>query len=174
MSEVDFSQDLKDFEAEIIQFIIKSQLLIVEKSSTAEILSYFITRKRLTQSEIKELTGLSRGTISQELNNLIERNVIQETNPNNSKIIVYSMESVTLGFINSYLHSIKDYLKYKKRFIRIQKDLESKKEQFQQFDEFNGIYQLTSLYLRAFPVIESVIEKLYEKREQLERQIEQD
>lgn len=159
-----FNSEIKEFEKEIIEFLKQSQLFLGERSSTAEILSYFITRKELTQTKLKELTGLSRGTISQELQLLTERRIIQDKNTSDIKAKVYSMESVITGFINSFLYAVKDYLKYKEKFLQMKKELERQKEQLQKFKNFNRLYQLIMLFLKAFPLIEEIVEMLKEKR----------
>jgi DNA-binding transcriptional regulator GbsR (MarR family) len=160
---ITFDSEIKEIENEIIEFLKQSQLFLGERSSTAEILSYFITRKDLTQAKLKELTGLSRGTISQEIQYLTKRGIIHEKENTNIKAKVYTMESVITGFIKSFLYAVKDYLKYKEKFLQMKKELERQKEQLQKFENFDRLYQLIMLFLKAFPLVEEIIEMLQKK-----------
>jgi DNA-binding transcriptional regulator GbsR (MarR family) len=150
-------------EDEIVNYLMQSQLLIGEKRSTAQIISFFITRENLTQAKLRELTLLSPGTVSQEINYLLERNIIKERGRLPTGEYIYSMDSVTDGFIKSYLHSIKYYLKYKDDFKDIKENMEKCKNQLKDQERFDSINQLVNLFIKMFPVVEKVINIL--KRE---------
>jgi len=169
MSKFSSNTELREIEADVIEFLKQSQLFIGDRASKAEILSYFITRKQLTQSNLKKLTGLSRGTISQELQDLIQRKIIKEKKNNDGKVKIYVMESIIVGFINYYLYSIKDYATYKEEFLLMNEELEQHREKLQKFDQYNEISKIVQLFLAAFPLVEEIINLLKEKREQLKR-----
>jgi len=159
----EFDVRIREIEEEIINFLMRSQLLIGEKRSTAQIISIFITRKNLTQAKLRDLTQLSPGTISQEINYLLERNIIKEKGRISTGEYVYSMDSVVDGFIKSYLHSIKYYLKYKDIFKDMKNDMEKNKEDLKNQENFDAIYQLVNIFIKMFPIVENVIDTL--KRE---------
>ncbi|TFG01613.1 MAG: hypothetical protein EU539_13865 [Promethearchaeota archaeon] len=159
INSLEFSPEIRDMEREVIEKLLGSQLLIGEKRSTALIISYFITRKNLTQTKLRELTDLSLGTVSQEINYLLERNIIKEIGRSKGENI-YSMDSVTNGFIRSYLYSVKYYLKYKENFKDMKQDLEKNMEQLKDQEGFETIYRLVHLFIMMFPVVEKVIETL--------------
>ncbi|MFO7796809.1 MAG: hypothetical protein ACQERB_09170 [Promethearchaeati archaeon] len=159
INQFEFDPEIRDIEGEIIQELLESQLLIGEKRSTALIISYFITRKNLTQTKLRELTDLSLGTVSQEINYLLERNIIKERGRSKGEN-VYSMDSVKNGFIRSYLHSVKYYLKYKDDFKEMKEDLEKNREELKDQEGFEPIYQLLNLFIIMFPVVEKVIDTL--------------
>lgn len=169
MSKLSSNTELRKIEADVIEFLKHSQLFIGDRASKAEILSYFITRKQLTQSKLKKLTGLSRGTISQELQDLIQRKIIKEKKNNDGKVKIYVMESIIVGFINYYLYSIKEYATYKEDFLRMNEELEKQKEVLQKFEQFHEISKIIHLFLAAFPLVEEIIDLLKEKREQLKK-----
>ncbi|MBD3195686.1 MAG: hypothetical protein GF317_11550 [Candidatus Lokiarchaeota archaeon] len=166
-----FNIYIREIEKEIINFLINSQLLIGEKESTARIISYFITRKDLTQAKLRELTRFSPGTISQELNYLLERTIIQEKGKTSNGEKIYSMESIIDGFIKSYLSSVEYYLEYKKNFRRIREEFDKNREFLQDQKGYDSIYQLVNLFLDMFPVIESIIAILKEKQKETQPKI---
>lgn len=167
MKEFSYNSEVKEIENEIIEFLMQSQLFLGERTSTAEILSYFITRKELTQSKLKKLTNLSRGTISQELQYLTERNIIEEKNSSDKKEKLYIMESIIIGFINSYLYTTKNYTQNKSEFLLMKKQLTQQKEKLQEFEEFDMIYKIVNLFLAVFPLVEKIFELLKKKRDSI-------
>ncbi|TXT63834.1 MAG: hypothetical protein BAJALOKI1v1_660015 [Promethearchaeota archaeon] len=164
---IKFNPDIKKIEHDIVQSLINSQFFVGEKESTTQIISYFITRKELTQKKLKELTSLSKGLISQELNALLKRGIIEEKQAmqNKSKIKIYTMNSIKKGFIKSYLSAVKDYLKYKDQFHRIKSELDQKREVFRKFDEYEALMGLVDLFLKSMPLTESIISMLKKKIE---------
>jgi len=164
-SKINFNSDITQIEKDLVEFLTKSQFFIGEKNSTAEIISFFIARKELTQNKLKELTGLSKGTISQELNDLLNRNIIEEKEGIDTKIKRYSMNSIMDGFINSYLSAVKDYLKYKKKFSQIKLKLEQEREILQNFEEYDMIYKVINIFLDSLPITERIVEMLKKRKE---------
>jgi len=164
-SKINFNSDITQIEKDLVEFLTKSQFFIGEKNSTAEIISFFIARKELTQNKLKELTGLSKGTISQELNDLLKRKIIEEKEGINGKIKIYTMDSIINGFINSYLSAVKDYLKYKKEFTQIKIKLEQEKEKLQNYEEYDTIYKFVKIFLDSIPITEKIIEMLKIRKE---------
>ena len=69
----EFDPKIKEVENNIIDFFKYQSAYSTLKDYMLIIFVYFITRKILTQSKIKDLTGLSVGKISGVVNNLIKK-----------------------------------------------------------------------------------------------------
>ncbi|TXT58201.1 MAG: hypothetical protein BAJALOKI2v1_420023 [Promethearchaeota archaeon] len=171
MSMIEFDPEIRKIEEDVVDFLIDSQILFGEKHSSALILSRFITRKDLTQAKLRELTEMSPGTISQELNSLVERGMITEKARSPRGEITYTMDSIINCLTTSFYHSIKDYLKYEKEFKQMRKDLEDYREEFKDQDAYEQIYNLIMIYLRFFPITEKVLEMLNKKQQELENKM---
>ena len=85
---------LVDIEEEIIALLTETTGFTVKNEQYTRILSYFITRKQLTQKEVKELTGYSTGYISQALNYLVENDLIQKVKIKGIRKPFYVVESI--------------------------------------------------------------------------------
>ena len=89
----EFDDEIKGVEKDIINFLTSYSLFIGQKTTFSTIKLYFITRKFLTQEKLQELTGFSRGTISQELKKLISMEIIEQSSVSNTGEITYSMRN---------------------------------------------------------------------------------
>ena len=102
--------DLQKIEDEVIEFLMTSPLFMGEKPIFLTIKSYFITRESLTQKELKKLTGYSSGAISQELNRLVEKGMIEVSKISSSGEKTYQMKSIVISFLNYYLNYFKEII----------------------------------------------------------------
>ena len=75
-----FEGRLGEIEWEIVDFLVQSPLFVGQSEYMPVIKSYFITRRDLTQKDIKELTGYSTGVISQALNELVKMGFVEKYN----------------------------------------------------------------------------------------------
>jgi len=67
-----FEGKTKEYEDRLIDFFVKAGELKGQNQSFSTIIGYFLIHKNLTQTQLKELTGFSKGTVSTILNNLEE------------------------------------------------------------------------------------------------------
>jgi len=72
-----YDPEVFEIEAEIINNFINSPMFSGRDEYFVRILVLFITRESLTQKELKRITGLSSGTISQELQDLEKDGLIE-------------------------------------------------------------------------------------------------
>lgn len=73
-----FKGKIKDYEKTLIRFFIDIGKNKDTPPKVQEILGYLMIHNKLTQSNLKELTGYSTGTISTTLYNLVELGVVQK------------------------------------------------------------------------------------------------
>ncbi|MFX0041315.1 MAG: MarR family transcriptional regulator [Candidatus Hodarchaeota archaeon] len=158
MNKTEFDPEIVEIEKEIMNFLIKSKLLVKLKPLLIKILSFFITRKSLTQNDLKELTGLSAGTISQEIQKMLENKIIEITETSESGQINYSMNSVPKGFMNFNKSVINNLLKWENELTRIKYELEKDKKQYKEFKGFKGMYDLINVIQPLMPLYKESLE----------------
>jgi len=163
-----FDEEMIKIEDEIIQFLIDFPLFIGQKSIFLTIQAYFITRGNLTQSELKELTGLSSGAISQELRKLIDFGLIEITKTTSTGKKIYSMKSVTSALLTMYVESLKDASKWEKELQEIKLKLEENKEELKLLNGYDIIYRWVNLFLQAMPLTKLIINLMEEEKAALE------
>ncbi len=156
--DLDFDPEIVQIEKEIMNFLIKSRLLVKLKPLFIKILSFFITRKSLTQNDLKKLTGLSTGTISQEINKMLENEIIEVTKTSESGQITYSMNSVAISFMNFNKIIINDILKWQDELNRVKSELEKNEKEFQNIRGFKRIYYFVNIILPIIPVYKESLE----------------
>ncbi len=154
---------IKKIENELVDILCSSSLFAGQKSHSIKIISYFVTRKTLTQAKIKELTNLSLGTISQELSNLIKRGIIEKKKISSTGEITYVMASIKKSFFNSYYYTLKKAKNTESELREVHKELEINKDELKNQDGFKELYNLTSIYLKIFLVIDQIADILKEK-----------
>jgi DNA-binding transcriptional regulator GbsR (MarR family) len=164
--EEQFDPEIKMIETGIIENLLNYTVFSVRGKITSKILFYFITRKDLTQSDLKQLTGFSAGKISQELNNFLEFNLIKISKK--SKPWVYTMESVVAETFSRAINLLKANIKWEKKFIEIKKELEDNRESLQNlngYDEVKDFIEVNLLRFSGYKVIIKLWEDLKNKYE---------
>lgn len=173
MKNVEFHADIKKIEKEVIDYLVNFPLFMGQKSSTLTVQSYFFTRAKLTQSKLQELTGLSAGTISQALHELIERKLIKKSiKPSSKGEYLYSMESVGLSFLISMINMVKDSTKWVENLQKIENDLKKNENQYKDLHGYDKILYWTKYYLKAFDFLENFLLTLEKERKKWEKKIQ--
>ncbi|NVM01894.1 MAG: hypothetical protein HWN67_06140 [Candidatus Helarchaeota archaeon] len=149
-------------EEEIVNFIQKNPLFMIDEVKYLPIFSYLITRKRMTQSKLQKLTGLSSGLISEGLDHLLKKNFIELEKIKGRRKRFYVMSSI--GYSN--------YLKQYQRFklingfkIKIEQIYQEMKKREQELKKLNGyeiILEWAKEALKLFVIVEDGI-KIFEK-----------
>jgi len=147
----EFDDEIRAIENDIFKFLMSYSLFIGQKATFTTIKIYFITRKCLTQEKLQELTGFSRGTISQELKKLISMKLIEKTSVSNTGEITYSMKNPIIAFIHSFRNLTNDISKFAKRINTIKEDIEKDKIVIENLHGFDNVYQLINVLANSIP-----------------------
>jgi DNA-binding transcriptional regulator GbsR (MarR family) len=158
----EFDDEIKAIEESIFKFLMSYSLFIGQKSTFKTIKIYFITRKSMTQEKLQEITGFSRGTISQELKKLISLEVIEKSDVSTTGEITYSMKNPIKAFIHSFSDLLKDISSFSKDINVIKDDIESEKVLIEDLYGFDKVYQLVNVLANSVPFSLELI-KLIEK-----------
>jgi DNA-binding transcriptional regulator GbsR (MarR family) len=86
-----FKGKIREYEKTLIKFFVDIGKNKDTPAKVQEILGYLIIHDKLSQSNLKELTGYSSGTISTTLGNLLELGVVQKERIPSSNKYLYSM-----------------------------------------------------------------------------------
>ncbi len=147
----EFDDEIRAIEKNIFKFLMSYSLFIGQKTTFTTIKIYFITRKSLTQEKLQELTGFSRGTISQELKKLISLDLIEKTSVSNTGEITYSMKNPIIAFVHSFRNLTNDISKFANKINAIKDDIEKVKDLIKDLHGFDKIYQLVNVLGNSIP-----------------------
>ncbi|MBY9015128.1 MAG: hypothetical protein KGD68_05480 [Candidatus Lokiarchaeota archaeon] len=147
----EFDDEIGAIEKDIIKFLMSYTLFIGQKTTFTTIKIYFITRKFLTQEKLQELTGFSRGTISQELKKLISMDLIEKSNVSTTGEITYSMKNPIIAFIHSFSDLTNEISRFAKDINAIKENVENEKILIKDLYGFDKIYQLINALANAIP-----------------------
>ena len=86
-----FRGKIKEYEKTLIKFFVDIGKNKDTPAKVQEILGYLIIHDKLSQSNLKELTGFSTGTISTTLGNLVKLGVVKKERIATSNKYLYSM-----------------------------------------------------------------------------------
>ena len=163
-----FDAEILKIEGEIVGFLQSFPLFALQKSINSTITSYFITRRSLTQEKIHQLTGFSRGIISQELKKLVDMNLIEKTNISSKGEITYSMQSATDAFLKNFLNAQREIFDFFDEIGEVKKKMETERDVIENLYRFNDIYDLISLFTASLPLVVKVIKALEKELANLE------
>ena len=147
----EFDDEIRTIEKDIFKYLMSYSLFIGQKTTFTSIKIYFITRKSLTQEKLHELTGFSRGTISQELKKLISMELIEKTSVSTSGEITYSMKNPITAFHHSFRDLMNDISRFAKKIDAIKDDIEKEKVLIENLHGFDRIYQLVNALTNSIP-----------------------
>ena len=147
----DFDEEIREIEKDIFKYLMSYSLFIGQKTTFTTIRIYFITRKSLTQEKLQELTGFSRGTISQELKELISMDLIEKTSVSASGEITYTMKNPIIAFVHSFKNLTKDISKFAESINTVKTDIENEKDLIENLHGFEPVYQLVNTLANAIP-----------------------
>ncbi len=154
--------NLKAVEQVLVNLVLNSELFIIEEIKYHPIIAYLITRKSLTQSELKNLTGLSVGLISEGLNYLNEQGYVEIQKVQGIRKKRYVLKSV--GYFNffKFYKRFKNIANNKKKLEQILDELERRKNELKDLNGYNIIKKKVEQFLEQFKVVDFGI-KIFQK-----------
>ncbi len=162
-----FDSNILKIEKEIVNYLIKSPLFLGQEPKKVLIIALFITRKRLTQRILKHLTGyyaekpFSSGSISMELNALVEQNIIRKAQTSSSGEITYEIESMEAVLMNSNLQTLKELTTvFGDKLKIIKKGMEEERKEIKFIHGFWAVYRIVSLFYNTIDFSNKIIEIL--------------
>ena len=146
---------LREYEKRLVSFFVKSGKIKKINSKFSTIFGYFYIRRRLTQTQLQNLTGFSAGTISQILNQLIAIRMVRRHNIPGSREKQYELIPLGLqimGPTSNIMQELKGYIKGIEDFLDgIDGDLKRIKQRVNSLQEQGGSNVKDQLEKRAIP-----------------------
>lgn len=143
----EFDPEIIEIERNLHEFFVKGLTTFSGKDKyNAKIIACFFTRQVLTQSQIKQLTGLSTGAISGILKKFVESNSITKSSQGGK--YHYTMEGITFG-----KSDLDKYSKMIEEMHLVQQELEKNKDNFKVLEGYSEAKELTIQLLDILNVI---------------------
>ena len=157
-----FSPALQKIEKEIIDFLTKTPILFTKDPFVNQIRALFFTRKSLTQNEIKKLTKLSSGKISQVLRVLRYWGLVEKTSISSTGEYTYSMDLIQTSLSNYFKALTKEMAKSAEPLREIKDILETEQENIKDLRGYDQINKLVPLFLKGLMFNIEIMKDFYD------------
>ena len=161
-----FDEDTKAIEDSIVDFFTTSPLFLGKNELFSGVFAYFITRKTLNQKKLRNLTRLSVGKVSIEINKLLNLGIIEIVDKSDNGQLTYQMKSVVLAFLKITYDVLRGYIKWKNKIEEIKAEMEKEKEEFKLLNGYAEVLKTVDFFLEIMPIYEkmhSIVKKKYEE-----------
>jgi len=167
------SVSLKGFDPEIRQM--EKDIVAFFKEKGAEfggkdpifmtILAYFYIREKLTQQDLRDLTGFSAGTVSKVIRQLLQFNLITKATIPGTHKHLYTMEQLPVAFSQFYLPASRALLKSEDQLKQMKRELMAHAQEMEGVEGFNDVLAAVSLLLRSVPLALAIFEEIINEAE---------
>lgn len=158
-SDFKFKGKIKEYEKTLIKFFIDIGKNKDTPAKVQEILGYLIIHNKLSQSNLKELTDYSTGTISTTLSNLIELGVVKKERIAMSNMYLYSM----IGDLPKIFEKSSDVSI--EQFTLISKFVENKLGELEEFkgkDGYSNLHTQINMLLDGYKKVSKIAPSMTE------------
>ncbi len=168
--EIEISIDLIDgmkkkcifeIEKEILKFIENNPLFMIDEISYMPIFSYLITRRKLTQSQLQELTDLSSGLISEGVNHLLKKDLIELEKVKGVRKRFYEIPSIAYSNYLKQYQRFKYINQFKNKIDQIFQEMKNREDELKRLDGYDIMLEWVEQILKIFVFVEKGI-KLFE------------
>lgn len=146
-----------DIEKELIKVPSATFGFVVYNEKYTTILSFLTLRKRLKQEELRKLTGLSTGYISQALNFLIEMDLVKKVKIPGIRKPYYEVDSIPLSYLKRFRKWLIFIIKWKPELEISLKEFKENKEKLKNLNGYERIKELLKEYLQLIPMLEQFL-----------------
>ncbi|MFX0082224.1 MAG: hypothetical protein ACFE94_10785 [Candidatus Hodarchaeota archaeon] len=158
VKEIKYDPEVYIIEDDIITELIGSPMFSTRDPMFIKILGYFMTRKYLTQETLKNVTGLSAGKISEEVNQLLEDELIFKAHTSDKGKITYCADSLILLRFSRYI--IIKMTKWVKTLENMKLELERNKAEFKDLNGYTQIHKIYDYVLSAISDYSKYIKRI--------------
>jgi DNA-binding transcriptional regulator GbsR (MarR family) len=152
---------IDQIESEIKDFFTEMDTMLGRDPIISEIISQFYIHKILTQKQLQSLTGYSAGTISQKLQELVERGVIKEKKPKSARgPYKYSLPSIPIVLQSLFSSTVEQTLTFKDEFDKMRKKIPAFPNEIKETNLYQGIKEFLEFYFQVIPVYQEMKDKL--------------
>ena len=158
MDDITFDPEVEEIEKKLIKFFGNSPIFLGHKIHYTHIFSYLVTRRRVTQKQLKDLTNFSSGKISQELNVMLETGKIEVVDISKTGEKTYSVVHAKTALSKLFVDLLRGVVEWEEKFARIKSDLEKNKETLEKLNGYNKIYAKVSELLEINEIYNRLIQ----------------
>ena len=147
----EFSPQVREIEESFHKFLERG-VFKKEKPSLEHILAFFVSRGKLTQKKLQELTEFSAGTISQSLKRFMDTKKISliKNKDRSSSEKFYAMPSISITLFSHHLAVYKEMLLYAPVFQSIKREMNAFSNEYLLEDGYYPIYTIVDKILTVF------------------------
>ncbi|MFX1378424.1 MAG: hypothetical protein ACFFA4_04970 [Promethearchaeota archaeon] len=144
---IQFDAEVYVLEDDILNQFAASPIFSSRDPMFVKILGYFITRKYLTQKKIKNITGLSVGKISEEVNLLLENGLIEKVDISPKGKITYGAESAGVILLKFSRSIINKMAEWDTELQKMKIELENNRTSLEKLKGYSRIYKINDYIL---------------------------
>ena len=144
--------EINKLETKIIDFFINININYGRDPIQAAILSNFYLRRELTQKQLQLLTGYSAGAISQVLNELVNRKIIDEYRPKGRAPFRYFLPNIPEFVARSFMGATELYLENEEKFQKVWDDMKEFPKELHEEKQYIGLNEYFSNFFKVLPV----------------------
>jgi len=165
---MDYSAPVKEVEDEFLEFLIDWDFLKKTNTPSPLIMGHFITRKTLTQQQIRDLSALSIAKVYKEINKL-EKNfgLIQKTRDKKNNQVLYVIENVYLTMVKLLAHGSERIVAWEEKFSLAKENLRKNKKKYENLEGYKDILHWVNFFLKIINFYKGTLLILEDIKEQL-------
>lgn len=165
VKKISFDPEVYIVEDDIIYQLGTSPMFMSRDTMFIRILGYFITRKYLTQKKLQEITGLSAGKISEEVNLLLENGLIEKSDISPKGKITYGAESAGIILLKFSRSIINRMTKWNDKLLKMRSELDEKRNYLKTLNGYTRIYKINEFLLNSiskYKIFIDMVDKILE------------
>ena len=161
-----FDPEIRQMEKDIVTFFKEKGAEFGGKDPIfMTILAYFYIREKLTQQDLRDLTGFSAGTVSKVIRQLVQFNLITKgTIPGTHKHL-YTMEQLPVAFSQFYLPASRILSKSENELKQMKGELIGHAQEMQNIKGFNEVLAAVTLLLQSVPLALAIFAEIINEAE---------
>lgn len=161
---VTFDPEIREIEKEIADFFAdKGAEFVGRHPHVSKVMVYFYVRKKLTQKDLQALTGLSAGSISKAIRQLVKMNMVIQETISGTHTRIYSMEKLPFVSPRFFFATGKFIGEVEKKLKDMKTILENNSKVMKAIEGYDRIYNTITQILDLLPLTEAFMVKLEEQ-----------
>lgn len=162
---IEFPPEIESIEYEIVVYLVDNQFLFDSKPILSKMAAYIMLRKNMTQKMLQTLTGNSSGAVSQNLKQLLDKNLICKLpfeSPTTPRI--FQIKFISLNYLDFIIRDNQIILELAPRLYTIQKVLIDSKAKFSHLQGYDSICSKIDQLLKSIKLFTSAIDSFSQER----------
>jgi DNA-binding transcriptional regulator GbsR (MarR family) len=165
VKEISFDPEIYLIEDDMLNQLINSPMFSSRDPMFIRILGFFITRKFLTQETLQNITGLSAGKISEEVNLLLENGLIEKSDISPKGKITYGAKSAGIILLKFSRSIINRMAKWDDKLQKTRLELEEHRNVLKTLNGYSRIYKIYEFLLdsiSSYKIFIEMVDKILE------------